>query len=126
MQGNNRKSGAWSLIPLALAVVIVLGGLLDSGASTAQFSRRFQSIQDLARSYIDSGYAVVGPIGVVAINAETLTLRNPYKDMTLSIRGQTVVVMGSDARPLSRSALVTGSNVYVCRKGSETAVILLP
>jgi hypothetical protein len=126
MEPTDRSKNQRHALAAALAIVLILGTLCPGAVSLAQPNLQSYVLQDLARSYVDCGYAVVGPVGVVAMNTDTLTLRNPYKDMTLSLRGQTLVVMTPDARPLSRGAVVTGSNVYVCRKGLETAVIVLP
>jgi hypothetical protein len=126
MKTTDRSTNPRDALVLTLAIMLILGALCPGAVSLAQPNQRSYAVQDLARLYVDSGYAVVGPAGVVAMNTDTLTLRNPYKDMTLSLRGQTVVVMGPDARPLSTSAVVSGSNVYVFRKGLNTAVMVLP
>ncbi len=126
MKGIHRTCASPRVLVLALAVALVFGAFLEDGAGMAQLNRGSQPLQDLAHWYVDSGYAVIGPMSVVAMNRDTLTLRNPYKDMTLWLRGQTVEVMTPDAQPVSTRAVVTGSNVYVCRKGLETKVILLP
>ena len=110
----------------ALAVGIVLGALCIGTVSPAQANQQLNAGLDLARRFIDASYSVAGPLSVVQITPDSLTLRNPYKDTVLSLRGQNLAVMDENAQPLAESDIATGSTVYVCRKGEQMAVIVLP
>lgn len=126
MKATDQTSRLRSPLCGAFALAILLGALWMGTVSPARANQQLNAGLDLARRFIDASYTVAGPLSVVQITQDSLTLRNPYKDTVLSLRGQSLAVMDENAQPLAASDIVTGSTVYVCRKGEQTAVILLP
>jgi len=71
-------------------------------------------------------YSIVGPINVASVSSRDIVLRTAAKNLGIDLTGKNVVVIDENSNPLTLSAVQKGTRVYVCRKGNNVVVVVLP
>jgi hypothetical protein len=132
----------WRLIVAAIACVLLLfisaGALSPVNAQTRGESepgmKGVQNVEASPSTYpkvsqlVAGGYSVVGPIPVKAYKGNTLTLYTgtDKKDITYDLRGKNLAVRDINNAKKSRSSIRQHTRVYVCVKGDDVLVYVLP
>ncbi len=76
--------------------------------------------------YVAMAYSIVGPIDVALVSTQGIVLHTGAKNLGIDFTGKNVVVLDQNSNPLTLSAVQKGTWVYVCRKGNNVVVVVLP
>lgn len=76
--------------------------------------------------YVAQAYSIVGPVNVSVVTPRAITLYIGSSDLGIDLTGKNVVVIDQNSQALNLSAVQKGTRVYVCRKGNNVVVVVVP
>ncbi|AFM26573.1 hypothetical protein [Desulfomonile tiedjei] len=129
----------WLTIFLALWFLVTFSGaaspLLDSepgpGERTPPKPPEISKVPPLFMTTLallsKKGYGIVGPVQVIKIESNSLSLFTLKKEPdVLDLNGKQLAIKNSENKDLLLSEIQQFSKIYICRKGNEVIILVLP